>query len=47
MHTDSEVETFDNEDLETNYWFNKLVPKEIKEKEFRVVRRRPKNNYED
>lgn len=49
MHTDFEVEVeaFDNEDLEINYWFNKLVPKEIKEKEFRVARKRPKDIYED
>ena len=43
MHNEfeSEVECLD-EDLEAAYWFNRLVSKEIKEKDFRVSRRRPK-----
>ena len=47
MHAEfeSEAECLD-EEIESAYWFNRLVPKEIKEKDFRVSRRRPKK-YED
>lgn len=49
MHTEFEVEvdTFDDEDLETTYWFNKLVPKRLREKGFKVNRNRPRENDED
>jgi hypothetical protein len=44
---ESDVEVFEDEDLEAIYWFNKLSPKKVREKEFKVKRNRPREiDYE-
>lgn len=48
MNTDFEndVELFDDDDIEELFWLNRITPKKMREKDFKVKRNRPVDSLE-